>query len=158
MNLNKMVDDLTIKLKQKLEINKNIYKKNLENAVIKNLYLAYTPKYYERTYSLLDSITMSDIRIENNILTFDLYFDPNKLEHWSVVSGSNIYKGKSIYTPPLLDEGHFEDGYSEVDYFHNYPGREFLSDALMQLKKDLQLSLKNLVYVELKKLGGKNKY
>jgi hypothetical protein len=152
MPLSNIMFKLTNKLKLRLNIIKELCKEDLKNAVYTNVYMFRTPIEYERTFSLLNSISVSEVETVGNTLSFRLYFDKSKLNHFSVVSGTHSY------VPPLLDEGNTQDGYGDVDYFHNYPGRDFLTTSLERIKNDLNHTLKEVVKYEIKKLGGKSKY
>ena len=149
------LDNFSLELKKqiiiKLESLKDKYLNILREKVIENVYLNYTPKEYQRTYSLVNSLT-AELKINGNNLMLNIFFDPAKLTHTSVVTG------EKVYIPPLLDEGHFQSGYSTVDYFHNYPATNFISDAIEEIKNDLNAELLNIVKYEIFKLGGKNKY
>jgi hypothetical protein len=151
-------NELVIRLRNKLEIFKNIALKDFRTALWTNVYAVYSPKVYERTYSLLNAVSVSEVKQEGNTLYFDVYIDINKLNHTSVVSGHNYYNGKAIYSPALLDEGHRQEGYEDEDFFHNYPARNFMKKALEFIENDLKKSLVNIVILEIKKLGGKHKY
>jgi hypothetical protein len=158
MPLSKILYQLTNRLRQRLNVIKELCKEDLKNAVYTNVYMFRTPVEYERTFSLLESISVSEVKTVGNTLSFRLYFDKSKLDHFSVITGTNTYDGKEIYIPPLLDEGHIQDGYNNVDYFHNYPNRHFITSSLERIKNDLNYTLKEVVKYEIKKLGGKSKY
>ena len=149
---------LTERLKERLEMLKKIAIEDFKKAIWINVYTKYNPKVYERGYSLLNAVSATEVKKKGNSLYFDLYIDVHKLDHTSVVSGHNYYDGKAIYTPPLLDEGHKQDGYNEIDYFHNYPAADFMTEVLAFIKSDLEKTLANMVKYEIKKLGGKSKY
>ena len=156
IRVDNLISQLTLELKKEIERMKPYFIGKLRDQVMKNVYAVYTPKVYERTYALIDSITVSDVRIKGSTIEFEIYFDPTKLSHYSVVTGDKVY------IPPLLDEGHFQKGYSEVDYFHVYPARNFLRDCIVELKNDLGRFLGDLSFVKsyakITKIGGKNKY
>lgn len=150
---NKTIYVLTERLKQRLEVLKSLVLEDFKKAVWINVYAKYNPKIYHRTYALINSLTVSEVKQEGNSIYFDVYFDKNKLTHYSVVSGSH-----DVYIPPLIDEGHKQQGYDKVDYFHNYPARNFMEEVLYFIKSDLNKVLRDMVKYEIKKLGGKNKY
>jgi len=152
-NNNKTIRVLTENLKQRLEVLKGLVLEDFKKAVWINVYATYKPEIYKRTYSLINSLTVSEVKQENNSIYFDITFDKSKLTHYSLFS-SNV----DVYIPPLIDEGHKQNGYDKVDYFHNYPARNFIEEVLYFIKSDLNKVLKDMVKYEIKKLGGKNKY
>lgn len=150
---------LSNKLKERLEMLKKIALEDFKKAIWINVYTKYKPKVYERTESLLNAVSVSEVKQDGNSIYFDLYIDINKLEHTSVVSGHNYYDGKAIYPPALVDEGHTQEGYEETrDMFHDYPARDFMEEVYLFIKSDLQKTLTNMVKYEIKRLGGKSKY
>ena len=152
-NNNKTIRVLTENLKNRLEVLKSLVLEDFKKAVWINVYVKYKPEVYKRTYALINSLTVSEIKQDGNSIYFDVYFDKNKLtSHYSVVSGSH-----DIYIPPLIDEGHKQQGYDEADQFRNYPARNFMEEALIFIKSDLNKVLRDIVKYEIKKLGGKNK-
>jgi hypothetical protein len=149
---NKTIYVLTQRLKQRLEVLKSLVLEDFKKAVWINVYVKYNPKVYERTYALINSLTVSEVKQEGNSIYFDITFDRSKLTHYSVVTGSS-----DVYIPPLIDESHKQQGYDKVDYFHNYPALNFMEEALIFIKSDLNKVLRDMVKYEIKKLGGKNK-
>ncbi len=155
---NKNIRILTDNLKKRLEVLKQLVLEDFKKAVWINVYVKYDPKVYERTYNLINSLTVSEVKQEGNFIYFDITFDRSKLTHYSVVSGTNVYNGQEIYIPSLIDEGHKQKGYDEIDYFHNYPVRNFMKEAIYFIKSDLNKVLGDMIKNEIKKLGGKSKY
>lgn len=139
-NLNKKINEI---LKRKLEILKQKAVQDLKNAVETNVYFRYSPIEYERTEQLIRSITASDIKVEGNQISFEVYFDPGKLSYYTF-SGDTTYKGLSLghWVPYWLDEGHSQPG-------GQYPAADFIADAIEKIKQDLR----NEIEVEVKRIG-----
>lgn len=136
----------------KFERIKDIAIEDLKTEIDATVYNEW-PEVYEWTYSLKKSIT-GEVKFEGNKVIIQIYFDPSKLEHTSVVSDSSTYNGKEIFVPSLIDEGHYEEGYNQVDYFHIYPGAHFIQKAIDRIKQDLGTA----VLFTIKKTGGKSFY
>lgn len=149
---------LTQRLKQRLEVLKKLAVEDFKKAIWINVYARYKPVQYIRTYSMIEAVSVSEVKQVGNSLYFDVYIDKNKLEHFSVVSGTNYYDGQEIYPPALVLEGHKQEGYDEIDYFRNYPAANFMTEVLAFIKSDLEKTLVDIVKYEIKRLGGKKKY
>ena len=129
-------------------------KQYLMDCVQSNVYDAYQPKVYDRTGDLLRSITSSDITttITGNTVTFQffVYFDPSKLNYYSVTGEM------PLNIPNLIEEGHVQSGYeSKVDYFHNYPARNMTQETVEFINDLIHATFVDAINIEVKKIGGK---
>lgn len=103
-------------------------KKCLEFYVTRNIYSTYSPKDYDRTFELLDSITFKINKGSIGGSTeVEIYFDPNKMNHFSIAgqSSSGISVGDRVYIPKWVDEG---------DTWRPKP-ESFMKDTEIDLKK-----------------------
>lgn len=114
----------------------------LTEAIWDNVYTAYKPEYYRRSYELLHSVS-SSVKIYGDSVEIKIYCDPEKMNHYSVVDGL------PTMVAPLVNYGFSWHGYedTEYDYFHNRPESKFLEDAMIQIQKDMNEMLVNAVVV-----------
>jgi hypothetical protein len=133
--------------------------------VNKNVYAAYIPRVYVRTYQLLNAITLSDIKIVNTPagteVEFEVYFDSNKMHHTSVVSGTEYWNGQKVNVPYFINYGHSNDmvfmsriHYGGFRYMYDvYPARHFLEDMMNEFKKKLETVFANKIVILMNKVG-----
>lgn len=118
-------------LKPKLEMIQKIAEEELRNAIQKYVYDAYDPVEYDRTYQLLESVTSTEVEFDGKTVTFSVVLDREKMKHFSVVDG------EPTLVSPLIQYGHKQSGYTEVDYFRVYPGKHMLEKAVKEIQEDL---------------------
>lgn len=78
-NYDDLFDFLDESLDNSLEDLAKVFKETLYNFVKEKFYDIYDPKYYERTWEVLNSITISPKYKEGNMTTVDVFFDINKI-------------------------------------------------------------------------------
>jgi hypothetical protein len=130
----------------------------LQQAVQTYVYDAYpNPKYYERTYELLNAVTCDVIITPNNI-EFKVYFDSEKMNH-TTYGGSEKYSldaGDYVDSllPMWLNEGWRWDGYQgDFDMFRARPGGHFFEKAVEKIRENLIVRINGAIKVELVKSG-----
>ncbi len=107
----------------------------LKFYVMKDVYNAYTPKEYERTYELLDSISFKVIGNNGGKIQIEVYFDPDKMSHTTILGDGSLglEAGDNVYIPRWVDEGHtWRSGerYNSVD-----KATGFMKDTMEDLIK-----------------------
>lgn len=118
--------------------------KELKQSIQDNFYDTYDPKSYIRTYQFLNAV-QGEINIDSTGIEIKIFLDSNLMDHPSVVDGENSY------IPPLLYYGHDQQGYSAIDYFHNYPGRtEWFDEALIRIQENVALQVKGAIITAMK--------
>lgn len=154
-------DELTLILYKQIELKLDLlkfkYRKWLQEEVMNTVYSnPYASGLYERTFALYDSISVSEVKRVGNTIEFELFFDQNisNRDHYSVVSGSNIYENREIYVAPLLGEGHVQKLWSQEDY----PAMQFVERTIERIKKDIYKELNNIISIAIEKVGGKKYY
>lgn len=114
----------------------------LTEAIWDNVYAVFTPRYYIRTYELLNSVS-SSFKIIGDQIEIKVFCDPEKMNHTSIIDN------KPTYVAPLINYGFSwygeEDSY--LDYFHNRPASHFLEKAMEQIQRDMQEMLISAVVV-----------
>jgi hypothetical protein len=148
---------ILIELKPKMQVLANEAKTEMRYWVKRNLYDAYTPKPvseggYLRTNQLLNSITLSDVKIINTPLgvqvEFEVYFDSSKMYHTSVVTGERVN------VPYLLDKyGHHHETIKYPIMFHQYPARNFTRDMMEAFKDKLQQKFAREVIIMIERIN-----
>ena len=66
---------LSEKLKERLEMLKKIAVEDFKKAIWINVYVRYKPVEYVRTYSMLNAVSVSEVKQVGNSLYFDVYID-----------------------------------------------------------------------------------
>jgi len=128
-------------------------KNQLIESVNKNLYERRDPTTYERTYQLVNSITLSDIKIDSTgKISFEIFFDNSKMHHTSVVSGTEYWNGKKINVPYLVNDGHYNSNGS-IPWFDDYPGAFFIEDSIEKIRQDIKEQLYKMINLEIKRIG-----
>lgn len=111
---------------EKIEEVSNEVEEKLKENIKKELYENYSPNTYNRTYSLIDSITTDKSEKKEKVT----HFEENKLKYTSAVSGEDV----SMYVPKFVNSGHNDD--SKVNnMYHHYPKRGFIDKT----KKDIDV-------------------
>lgn len=86
-----------------------VIKEGLQTHVLDNIYNASSPKNYERTYELLRSIEVGNVKKNGNVFEVQVYFNPNFThESWYGSKKLGINAGEKIsmtYIAQWLDEG-----------------------------------------------------
>lgn len=89
----------------------------LKDYIMQNLYQAYTPKEYARTYDFVNSVTVGTVKKINNGYSIEIYYDTDKIrqaivqdsdwnQHMSV-DGSETWNGVKIneLIPYFIEHG-----------------------------------------------------
>lgn len=127
--------------------------KRLKEIIWRNVYMRYSPVLYDRTYQLYNSVTLSPITISpTGLVEFSIYLDNKKMNHTSVYSGSQYWKGKKINVSYLVNDGHFHKK-KYLPWFHQYPGANFIEDAIKIIEQDIRARVKDAISVEVKRMG-----
>lgn len=86
-----------------------VIKEGLQTHVLDNIYNASSPKNYERTYELLRSIEVANVKKNGNVFEVQVYFNPNFThESWYGSKKLGINAGEKIsmtHISQWLDEG-----------------------------------------------------
>jgi len=77
---------------KKVNYIRGIGEQRLYEAIWDNLYMSYSPKYYERTYQLLNSVS-SSVKFNTTSFEIKVFCDSEKMDHFSVVDGQPTYVG-----------------------------------------------------------------
>lgn len=83
----------------------NKVKKILRDYVEENVYSSYTPRLYQRTNELIDSISIRLLGASSKGVMVEIYFSPDKMNHTSLLGGSGVNAGDNVYIPRWVDEG-----------------------------------------------------
>jgi len=128
--------------KKKVDYIRGVGEQRLYEAIWDNLYMSYTPKYYERTYQLLNSVS-SSVKFNTTSFEIKVFCDSEKMNHFSVVDG------QPTGVAPLMNYGFSWNGWEGTtpDYFHNRPESKFLETAMKKIQGDMQKMLLDAVVV-----------
>ena len=63
----------------KKELSKVVFTE-IKKFVKQNVYTAYHPSQYDRTYQLLNSVTIGELESSGKSIICSVYFDPNKIK------------------------------------------------------------------------------
>ena len=128
--------------KKKVDYIRGVGEQRLYEAIWDNLYMSYSPKYYERTYQLLNSVS-SSVKFNTTSFEIKVFCDSEKMDHFSVVDG------QPTYVAPLMNYGYSWNGWESTtpDYFHNRPESKFLEKAMEKIQGDMQKMLLDAVVV-----------
>lgn len=129
---------------------------DLQQAIQTWVYDIYTPVEYERNYSLLNSITTTDLVVTPTTIEFKVIFDEKILDHSSYGGSSkyNLRAGQEVgdLLIPWLNEGFRWDRYQgDYDMFRARPGAGFLEEAIKKIQADVISRVKNAINVEVRK-------
>lgn len=78
-DLKKMLQYAERHVKIALEEVAKVVEEEIKNYVMKNLYNAYEPTHYTRTYDYINSLTVRKARKEGNGYTVEIFFDTDKI-------------------------------------------------------------------------------
>lgn len=120
------------KEQEKLQDDSEEIKELFEKAIQSSIYDYYTPKYYNRNYTFLNSV-VTHLDIENN--TLYVYSDINEGdEYYSAVDMSPQFQNINNW----LEDGH-SDGIGikvpKFNQYHEFEGRNFLEKAEELIKE-----------------------
>jgi hypothetical protein len=101
----------------------------LQDFLQKNWYNAHTPQSYERTYQLINSVSISDVEDNGNAFEVKVFFDSNKMNpipapsadmfpsYTNVTNGDTYWNGVSlsILVPYFVEQG-------QSSSIHSYKG------------------------------------
>jgi len=133
----------SVEFKKKVDYIRGVGEQRLYEAIWDNVYMTYNPKYYERTYQLLNSVS-SSVKFNTTSFEIKVFCDSEKMDHFSVVDGQPTYVGG------LMNYGYSWNGWESQDppdYFHNRPESKFLEKAMEKIQGDMQKMLLDAVVV-----------
>jgi hypothetical protein len=148
--------ELEVILKQKIaqsleKTGKNVVERVAKEHVDSDVYRAYTPKEYEATFELRDSIRTKSARIKNNNIEVEIKHDTSLInstapnQHYSVVDNYSP-RDVSDWIPYLVHEGKTYDLWNDGDAAYLRP-RKYMDNArneLEQSKEHVDDLVKNL--------------
>lgn len=145
----KLRNAIETKIKTKMEILKQICEEELRNAIQQWVYDKYTPEVYERQFILLNSVTSSEVIIQDNTISFKVYIDPAKMQHESMFGEKEkgIAAGEEIYVVPLVENAHGGAFYR--------PATPFFDKFIREIQNDLNNVMIKYVIKEFKKSSYK---
>lgn len=151
MSLEQRLNSIILQMNQRLKLEfKRIQidaTNKLRRIIWENVYMRYDPIEYERTYELYNSISMSEIRLSpNGTFEFEIYIDAKKMNHTSVVTKKRVYIGY------FINDGHNNPRRTRP-WFHQYPGANFIEDAIKLIEKEVRARVRNAILVEVKRIG-----
>ena len=85
---------------------------------------------WERTGALLNSITITTMKLSGNKLSLDIYFDENVATH------NSIFGGEPAYVPVLIDEGWEWQNNPHIKHLSEYEGFHFVDKAIAEYNKN----------------------
>jgi hypothetical protein len=151
---NKFIKMLSIQLILKLEKLKELAIEDLRQEILTTVY-SEPNEMYERTGQLLRSIDSTPVQIKGNQITFDIFFNEDLMEHESKFGTTKgIYADVSL----LTNMGHHHKTKMSPKRLHQYDGYHYVEQAMKRIKKDLEIYLKEIAIVEVKKLSSKWRY
>ena len=119
----------------------------LRNYVYLNWYADHTPKYYERTMEVLNSISVKPVKKNGNKYEVEIFFDKNKISmvesnyyvpshlkrfhHHMSVDYSKSYNGQTIAEWVV-----YWMNYGQNSSLHSYSGVGFLEETIEWTKED----------------------
>ena len=129
----------------------------LQQAVYNIIYALPESPNYTRTFSLLNSITASDIIVTQNSIQFKVYFDPEKTRHTSLYGSAKlgISKGDYVEIADWLNDGFSWGGVWEGvnDRFHDRSAAHFIEKAIVKIQADIVTRVKNAISVEVRRIN-----
>lgn len=160
-SVNKMLSSPSFKVK--LRQIQQIAEDDLREAVLETIYSQPEGNWYQRTYTLYNSIKSTDLIVTPNKIEFKVVFDPNILRHTTLL-GSKKYglsPGDEVGSLiiPWLNEGWSWNGEGHltglVDNFSFRKPEKFLEKAIEKIKADTIRRVKEAINVEIRKTYGK---
>jgi hypothetical protein len=150
----KFIKMLTSQLMFKLEKMKQLAIEDLKQELEATVYST-QPELYEWTYELLNSIDSTPIQIKGNIITFDIFFNEDLMNHTSLFGKT---QGIPVDVSLLTNEGHHHKTKMAPKRLHQYPGYHYIEAAMKRIKSDLEKYIGNIARIEVKKLTSKWRY
>ena len=151
MSLEQRLNNIILQMNQRLKLELKRIQidavNKLRKTIWENVYQRRDPIEYERTYELYNSISMSEIRLSpNGTFEFEIYIDAKKMNHTSVVTKKRVYIGY------FINDGHNHPTKIRP-WFHQYPGANFIEDAIKLIEKEVRARVRNAISVEVKRIG-----
>ena len=112
----------------------------LRDYVKANVYDSYSPEYYERTYQLLDSITVGEVVNSGNKIICSIFFDANKIQQINMGGFGNKHMSVYGYTDdrnnnPINQMIPYYMNYGTTgSWIHNHQPSNFLEDTIQKMK------------------------
>lgn len=151
--LDKMIQRLNLRLVNEFKRIQIDASHKLRKKIWENVYQRYDAKLYDNTYMLINSITLSPIKITpTGLVEFSIYLDNSKMNHTSVYSKDQFWKGKKINVSYLVNDGHNHKK-KYLPWFHQYPGANFLENAIKLIEQDIRARVKDAISVEVRRIG-----
>ena len=151
---NKFIKMLTAQLILKLEKLKELAIEDLRQEILATVYST-PPVEYEWTKQLLNAIDSTPVQIKGNIISFDIFFNEDLMNHKSKFGNT---KGIPVDVSLLTNMGHHHKTKMEPERLHQYDGYGYVESAMEKIKKDLQQYLRDIAIVEVKKISSKWRY
>ena len=112
---------------------------------------------YERTFSLLNSITAGDLIVTSTSIQFKVYFDHEKMRHTSLFGSTKlgISKGAYVDIEDWMNDGFSWGGVWEGvnDRFHDRSASHFMEKAIVKIQADIVARVKTAINIEVRKLN-----
>lgn len=146
--------------KQQIEQIQKMAEDELKDAVLRIIYSQPESKWYIRTYTLYKSIKAVDLKVNVDVISFKVIFDEKILRH-TTIFGSKKYglqpdQEVGYRIVPWLNEGWKWSKYSSERLIDNWSFRKpekFIEEAINQITEKTIRRVKNLFFIEVKKLG-----
>jgi hypothetical protein len=131
---------------------KNVVERVVKEHIDSDVYRAYTPKEYEATFELRDSVFTKSAQIKNNDIEVVVKHNTDEIQahspnqHYSVVDGYSP-KDVSDWIPYIVSEGKTANIWgsdSDAAYLHPRPYMDNARDELEQSKEHVDDLVKNL--------------
>ena len=100
----------------KKELSKVVFTE-LKKFVKQNVYSAYNPSQYDRTYQLLNSVTIGELESSGKSIVCSVYFDPNKIKPAFADNFWNQHRSVFDYD---TDKKHNAPINEMIPYYMNY--------------------------------------
>ena len=130
---------------------KSIAMRTIRRYIHQNVYQRYSPAEggYERTYELVDSITLGNINVGTKYITFDVFMDTSKInpyeqKSWNAHANADYTQDTSDYIPLWIEEG--TDG-----SLWDRDGAYYMQDSVREL--DDRREIKFALYFALRRQG-----
>ena len=99
-------------------------------------YDSYEPEVYKRTYRFKHSLRWEDVKVINDILVVNIYFDPEWSNHES------YFGGEEGFVPILLDRGWEWKNNPHIKHLSEYDGFHFIDKAIAEYNATNDLNIK----------------
>ena len=150
----KFLKMLTSQLLLHLDKLKELAIKDLREEINSTVYST-PPNEYEWTKDLLNAIDSTPVQIKGNIITFEIFFNEDLMNHKSKFGKT---KGIPVDVSLLTNKGHHHKTRMLPNRLHQYEGYGYVESAMKRIKQDLEQYLKNIAVVEVKKISSKWRY